>query len=118
MKKLNLKFFTFIAILLCINSTQSLAKSRHKKPKEVKSQIAIPIEPSYFLEILTDKNNCDKAISAPCTFRDKAVDNLPYFHETKLVIFQSKILAFQKYNNKEEILKIKDLQYKFKTTNN
>lgn len=116
MKKINLKIFTFITILFCANYNHAIAKSKKTKVK-AQTQITIPIDSSYFLEISTNKKNCDLALYTPCLFRDKAIDNDPYFHETKIIIFLSKILAFQRYDNRVEILKIKDLQYKFTTDN-
>src|SRR3989338_1180746 len=72
------------------------------------------IDESYFIEIFLTKKDCEKAIGK-CYFRDKTTDETPYFHETKIIIFQSKILAIQQYNDKEKILKIKDLHYNFIT---
>lgn len=68
-----------------------------------------------FVEIELNRQNCEKIIEGRCVFRDQANSGEAYFHATKLIIFQGKIMAFQDYNNTIKIFKIKDSNYKLLT---
>lgn len=68
--------------------------------------------PNHYIEIQLDKKNCHKALETECIFRDFSTDKNAYFHQTKLIIFQSKIIAVQKKYHSTKIYKIKDSKYK------
>ncbi len=109
MKIFYIQITLFLAIFLSANSAFA-------KPKIAK-ELNIAIDSSYFLEIPASVANCEKIIEGSCFFRDKKTDETPYFHQTDLVVFQSKIIAFQTQNDTVKIFKIKDSSYKLSTKN-
>ncbi len=68
----------------------------------------------YFYEIELNKDNCENIIKARCTYRNSLLDLKASFHSTKLVIFDRKAFAVQKYNNKLKFIKIKNSDHKIK----
>ena len=104
-----MKFVNLFLIIIFASSSQAFAKTKFVAPIG-------PIDSSYYLEIITNQNDCQKATGKSCFFRDHAIDEKPYFHKTKIIIFQSKIIAIQESNHKDKFIKIKDLQHNFTTT--
>lgn len=102
----NFKIQLFFLISLTFTANKSFAG--FIEPKQ-------SLKENYFIEINLNKNNCEKIINSRCIFRDNLTDSNAYFHKTKLIIFQSKIIAYQEFNDSNKIFKIKNSSYKLRT---
>ncbi len=128
-------FLTIISINANLNAQVAASPDKatsdkvlvQKKPhrssltKKIKSSQKITnyIDPNYFLEVDLNQSNCEKTIEGQCLFRDHFLED-PYFHTTKLIIFQNKILALQnisKNDDNQKLMQVKSSLYKLSTIN-
>lgn len=106
MKKIFRALIIFLLIFL-----PSFAFAKVKKTK-----IDNTLNSQYFLQFELDKKTCEKIIGNECFRRDHMRD-LPYYHESRIIIFNEKIFAEQFFENREKstnmlLLKVNDGNYK------
>jgi hypothetical protein len=122
------KLFLFLAIFSLIFSAESYAKAKKKKNiKPRVTNIYKTIPPEYFLQINLTQSECEKTLNVSaankteCFRRDKMRDE-PYYHKSKITIFNGKIFAEQ-FSAEEDrqanqvFLTVKNGSYKLSSSN-
>ncbi len=110
------KFLFLTLIFGFIFNAESFAKSHKRIGKKHQSKISS----EYFLQVNLTQTQCEEIVGGECFRRDSARDK-PYYHQTKLTIFNNKVFAEQFLQNSEKstdrlFFSISNGAYKFITT--
>ncbi len=113
MKK-NIFLITIFSLIFFGNS--AFAAKKKKLVNIAESRIG-----EYFLQFNLTQKECEKIIGGECFRRDHMRDE-PYYHESRIIIFDGKIFAEQFFENSEKtrnmvFLKVLNGVHKAKTTN-
>lgn len=111
------KFLIFLTIFTAFFINAEAFAKRHKVAKPAIIETAVSDQ--YLLSFDLSQKECEQLIGGECFRRDHSRDT-PYYHQSRIVIFNKKIFAQQFFENREKttnalFLQVKDGSYKLKT---